>query len=103
MILILSVTDRELQEWWPDLGTVVADLRRIRQDSVAEALLDAVRGGATSSEILGEVGVVLRENSVLRAALSDNAQCAWDGAMADVHRAFAGSRLADWLARLTKR
>lgn len=97
------MTDRELQEWWPDLGTVVADLRRIKQDSVAEQLLDAVRGGATSGEILGEVGVVLRNHLPLRAALSDLAQRAWDDAMKDVHRAFPGSRFADWLARMKKR
>lgn len=87
------MTDRELHEledWWPDLGTVVADLRRIQQNSVVEQLLDAVRGGATSSEILGEVGVVLREHVALRAALNERAQSAWDAALADVQRAFPG-------------
>lgn len=101
--ILFCVTDRELQEWWPDLGAVVGDLRRIKQNSAAESLLDAVRGGATSSEILGEVGAVLRNHSPLRAALSEPAQRAWDGAMKDVHRAFPGSQLAEWLARLTGR
>jgi hypothetical protein len=97
------MTDAELAQWWPHLGKVVADLRRIHQAAVADRLVDAVRGGATSSEILGEIGIVLRHHYPLRSQLSDAAASAWDTVMADVHRAFPGSRLADWWARLTGR
>jgi len=69
---------------------------------VADLLVDAVRAGATSTEILGGVGVVLREHRALRSGLSDSAASAWDAVMADVHRAFPGSSLADWIARLSR-
>lgn len=97
------MTDAELQAWWPDLGTVVAELRRTDQPAVADLLIDAVRAGATSSEILGGVGVVLRDHRALRSQLSDSAASAWDAVLADVYRAFPGSRLAHWFARLTRR
>lgn len=97
------MTDAELQAWWPDLGIVVADLRRIDRPAVADLLLDAVRAGATSTEILGGVGVVLREHRALRSQLTDSARSAWDAVMADVNRAFPGLRLAEWFARLTRR
>ena len=72
------MTDAELQTWWPDLATVVAELRRIGQPAVADLLVDAVRAGATSSEILGGVGAVLRSHRALRSRLSDSAATAWD-------------------------
>ncbi len=34
--------EAELQRWWPDIGTVVAELRRIERSDVADPLLDAV-------------------------------------------------------------
>jgi hypothetical protein len=97
------MTDAELQRWWPDLGTVVAELRRAHRPDVADLLVDAVRAGASSSEILGGIGVVLRDHRVLRSQLGDSAASAWDAVMADVYRAFPGSRLAHWFARLTGR
>ncbi len=103
MILLLGVTDPGLQEWWPDLGTVVADLRRIHQNGLAELLLDAIRGGATSSEILGEVGVVLRNHSPLRAALSEPATPPWRTSIALSQvpvwqNGSTGSQSAEWEA-----
>ena len=97
------MTDVELQAWWPDLGTVVAELRRADQPGVADVLVAAVRAGATSGEILDGVGVVLRENSALRSQLSSSGASAWDAVLADVYRAYPGSRLGHWLARLTRR
>ena len=97
------MTDAELQTWWPDLGTVVAELRRIDRAAEADLLVDAVRAGATSGEILGGVGVVLRDHGALRSQLSDSAASAWDAVMADVHGAFPGSSLAEWFARIGRR
>lgn len=95
--------DAELKAWWPDLGTVVAELRRSGQPAVADLLVDAVRAGATSTEILGGVGLVLRDHRALRSQLSKSAVSAWDAVLADVYRAYPGSRLSHWLARLTGR
>lgn len=97
------MTDAELQSWWPDLGAVVAELRRSDRPAVADLLVDAVRAGATSGEILDGVGGVLREHRGLRSKLSDSAASAWDAVMADVRRAYPGSRLGHWLGRLTRR
>lgn len=95
--------DAELQRWWPDLGTVVAELRRIERSDVADRLLDAVRGGATSSEILGYVGILLREQRTLYSQISESAALAWDAVMANVNRAYPVGRLMHWLTRLRRR
>jgi hypothetical protein len=97
------MTDDQLQRWWPDLGTVVAELRRAGHLVVADLLVDAVRAGATSGEILDGVGVVLRDHRELRSQLGESAARAWDAVMAELHRAYPGSRLAHWFARLTRR
>ncbi len=97
------MTDAELQEWWPDLGTVVAALRYAGRADVADRLVGAVRAGASSSEILDGVGVVLRDERGLRSRLGDPARRAWDAVMADVRRAFPGSGLGHWLSRLRPR
>ena len=83
------MTDAELRAWWPDLGTVVAELRRADQPAVAESLVDAVRAGATCGEILDCVGVLLREHRALRRRLGDSGATAWDAVAADVYRAYA--------------
>jgi hypothetical protein len=86
------VTDDELDRWWPDLAAVVAELRRDNQPQAADRLLDAVHAGATSSEILGGVGVVLREQRAFRSKLSDAVAKSWDTVMADVDKAFPPSK-----------
>ena len=96
------MTDAQLREWWPDLGTVVVALREAGRGDVADRLVDAVRAGASSSEILGDVGLVLREERALRSRLGDPARRAWDGVRADVRRAFPGAWLGHWLHRLTR-
>jgi hypothetical protein len=97
------VTDAQLREWWPDLGAVVAALREAGRADVADRLVDAVRGGATSTEILGRVGLVLRDERPLRSKVGDPARRAWDAVMADVSRAFPGFWLGHWLNRLRPR
>jgi len=97
------VTDDELDRWWPDLGAVVAELRRANRPDAADLLLDAVRAGSTSSEILGGVGAVLRQRRAFRSQLSDAAARSWDAVMADVDKAFPPSKPLQWLGRPTKR
>jgi len=97
------MTDAELKAWWPDLGTVVEELRKSDQPAVADLLVNAVRAGATSGEILDNIGSVLREYRLLRSKLSAPAASAWDAVMADVYRAYPGLRIAHWFARLTRR
>ena len=91
------MTDDELQRWWPDLGAVVAELRRAGQPAVADRLVDAVSAGSTSGEILGGVGVVLREQRALRSQLGDAAAGAWDAVIAEVDRAFPAAKPLQWI------
>jgi hypothetical protein len=44
------MTDEELQTSWPDLGAVVAELRRI-DATLADRLVDAVQYSSTSGEL----------------------------------------------------
>ena len=97
------MTDTELKKWWPDLGTVVGELRRIGRSDVADLLLDAVRAGATSSEILGNIGIVLRNHRALYSQVSGAAAAAWDAVMAGVNRAYPGGGLLHWFTRLKRR
>lgn len=92
------MTDDELKHWWLDLGAVVIELRRIDQSSIADLLVDTVRAGATSSEILGGVGKVLKNHYALHSQLSDAAQNAWDAVMVKVFRAFPDLMFSYWLA-----
>lgn len=96
------MTDDELKECWPELGVVVAELRLIGQVEVADRLVDTFLSGSTSSEIVGHIALILRDHHALRVQLSDAAQNAWDTIMADVSRAFRGSKFALWLARLSR-
>ena len=93
------MTDDELDRWWPDLGAVVAELRRAGQSAAADSLLDAVRAGSTSSEILGGVGAVLREQRAFRSKLGDAAAKSWDAVMADVDKAFPPAKPLQWFNR----
>jgi hypothetical protein len=97
------VTDAELLEWWPDLGTVVVALRQARSADVADRLVDAVRAGATSGEILAAVGAVLGDEGALRSGLGEPARRAWDSVVADVRRAYPGGSVGHWLSRLRPR
>lgn len=94
--------DTELDRWWPDLGTVVAELRRANQTAAADSLVDAVRAATTSGEILGGVGAVLRERRAFRSQLSESAAKSWDAVMADVDKAFPGAKPVQWLGPKTK-
>jgi hypothetical protein len=93
------VTDGELKTWWPDLWAVATELRRINQSAVADLLVDAVRAGSTSGEIIDGVASVLRSRQELRRELSDAGMTAWDAVLADVYRAYPGARFSHWFAR----
>ena len=95
--------DAELEKWWPDLGIVIAELRRAERPDVAYLLLEAVRAGTCSAEILGSMGIILRNHRALCSQMSDSGKSAWDAVMADVYRAYPLRRLAEWFARLTMR
>ena len=93
------ITDADLRNSWPDLAIVVAELRRIERSEVADQLVGAVSIASSSSEILGGVGVVLRDRRALRTRLSEPGKRAWNLVIADVHRAYPLSRLREWWAR----
>ncbi|MCX5850314.1 MAG: hypothetical protein NTW65_12845 [Deltaproteobacteria bacterium] len=96
------MTDTELQKWWPELGVVVMELRCIGQSDVADLLVEAVLRMGSSSEILGGIGVVLRDYRPLRFGLSNNAKRAWDAVMSDVYRAFPSLIISHWIYWLTR-
>ena len=95
--------DEELHAWWPDLGNLVAELRRAGQSEAADRLAEAAAAGGTSGEILSDVGVVLRDHRALRSRLGAAGTGSWDAVMADVDRAYPGTRWSRWLTRLKGR
>ena len=97
------MTGTDLSKSWPELGNLAAELRRVDQALVADRLIAAVRAGSTSGEVFDGVGVVLRDHRTLRSRLGDAGARAWDAVMADVNRAYPGSRIGHWLARLVRR
>ena len=97
----LVFVDDALQAWWPDFATLVAELRRIGRSDVADLLVDAVRAGACGSEILGNIGIVLRSHRALWSQLDNPGARAWDLVMADVNRSDPLRRLVEWFYRVT--
>lgn len=80
------MTDAERRAWWPELYTVEAELRAIGRHDIADDLDRSVLGSAMSSELLGNVGLVLRTHEVQRSRLSAEGRGAWDRIMRDVNR-----------------
>lgn len=95
------MTDADLRAWWPDLGLVVTELRRLNHTDEAGRLLNAVAAGATSSEILGLVGIVLLHSRALRSELNSQVRASWDRVMTDIDRAYPPTfRFNHWLTEL---
>lgn len=95
------MTDADLASWWPDLGQVVVELRRLNHHDEADRLLDAVATGATSTEILGAVGLILLQSGNLRSGFTRQNKTSWDRVMADVNCAYPPNfRFNHGLARL---
>lgn len=97
------MTDDELKNCWPELGVIVVELRLINQPAVADKLVAAFLAGSTSSEVVGGIGIILRDHRALRPQLSNLAIDAWDAIMADITRTLRGSKFAQWLDQLTRR
>jgi hypothetical protein len=91
-----------LREWWPDFDLLVSELRRVGADDAAGQLMDALRGGATSTEILGGVGLVLHAHRGLRKSLSAAGARAWEAVSANVDKAFPGRRVWYFLRHFFK-
>jgi hypothetical protein len=97
------MTDAELLSWWPDLGQVVIELRRLNHPAEADRLLDAVAAGATSTEILGSVGLIFLRAGNLRSELTRQNKASWDRVMADINYAYPPNfRFNHWLARFDR-
>lgn len=99
----ISKNDSELQAWWPDLGRVVAQLRRLGHPDEADHLLDAVAAGATSGEILGLVGKELLRCRAIRAEFAGEEKASWDRVMKEIDRAYPPCfRFNQWVVRLDR-
>lgn len=94
------MTNEPPPAYWPQFDVLVAELRCCDQSALADLLVDAVRAGATSGEILDGVGCALREGQASRSHLNAAGQSAWDAVLADVRRAYPGSKFGHWLGRL---
>jgi hypothetical protein len=91
-----------LAAWWPDLAVVMEALRAAGRDGVADELMDAMRGGATSTEILGRIGLVLDRHGGRFSGLDGPARAAAKRVEATVEGAFPGSGLRRRLRRLLR-
>lgn len=80
------MTDDERRAWWPELYEVEAALRALGRHDIADDLDRSVRGSATSGELLGNVGLVLRTHDVQRSRLGVESKGAWDRIMRDANR-----------------
>jgi len=85
--------------WWPPYAIVTDGLRRVGRDDIADALRDAVQGGATGTEIIGRVGLVLRAHDRRRALLAPDEKRAWDAMMRRVNRLNPPQALVYWILR----
>ena len=80
------MTDDARRAWGPELYAVTAELRALGRHDIADDLERSVAGSATSSELLGNVGLVLRTHDVQRSRLDVEGRGAWDRIMRDVNR-----------------
>ena len=80
------MTEDEHRAWWPELYAVTAALRALGRHDIADDLDRSVAGSATSGELLGNVGLVLRRQDVQRSRLGPEGRGAWDRIMRDVNR-----------------
>lgn len=93
------MTGDERRAWWPELYVVTAELRALDRHDIADDLDRSVAGSATSSELLGNVGLVLRAHDVQRSRLGAEGRGAWDRIMRDINRGYPVRALAYRLRR----
>ncbi|MHB0963440.1 MAG: hypothetical protein ACYC5V_09565 [Gemmatimonadaceae bacterium] len=94
------MTDDGRRAWWPELYVVTAELRALGRHDIADDLDRSVSGSATSSELLGNVGLVLRTHDVQRSRLGVDGRGAWDRIMRDANRGSPLRALAYRLRRV---
>jgi|RhiMetdeSRZDD1v2_1073273.scaffolds.fasta_scaffold306729_2 hypothetical protein len=97
------MTDVELAATWPNLGTLVSELRRLERAELADRLVDSVQYASTSGEIYSDVGNALTEYRAVRRSLSGAASAAWEGVMEDIERAYGMPGVMRWLMRMWRR
>lgn len=88
------MTDDARRAWWPELYAVTAELRALGRHDIADDLDRSVAGSATSSELLGNVSLVLRSHDVQRSRLGVEGKNAWDRIMRDANRSYPLRALA---------
>jgi hypothetical protein len=84
---------------WPELDTLVTELRERDCVQLADKLVDAVSYASTSGEIYNNVGATLLAHRAQRKVLSAGGAAAWDKVLDHVDRLYGPARLGDWLAR----
>ncbi len=94
------MTEDERRAWWPELYAVTAELRALGRHDIADDLDRSVAGSATSGELLGNVGLVLRTHDVQRSRLGPEGRAAWDRIMRDVNQSYPLRRLAYRMRRV---
>jgi hypothetical protein len=94
------MSDEELHAWWPSLGTVLIKLRAAGHALLADRLVDAIRSAAMGSEVLGNVGLLLRAHDAQRASLDAEGKRAWDAVMVDVNGRHTPRALAYRIRRI---
>jgi hypothetical protein len=97
------MTDAELEATWPNLGTLVSELRRHERAELADRLVNSVQYASTSGEIYSDVGNALTEYRAVRRSLSSAASAAWESVMEDIERAYGMPRFFRWLFRMWRR
>jgi hypothetical protein len=97
------MTDAELAATWPNLGTLVSELRRLKRAELADRLVDSVQYASTSGEIYNGVGNALTEHRGVRRSLSTPASTAWEAVIEDIERAYGMPGVMRWLMRMWRR
>ena len=78
-----------------DADVLIAELRRIGEPALAEAL-DRAQYGSTSGEILNGIGAALLHHRDVKPKLGDEGRRAWDNLRAEVDRAYPGWTFRSW-------
>ena len=88
---------------WPDLDTVVSELRHRDCAPLADKLVDAASCGSTSGEIYNNLGATLYQHRAQRKLLRAAGAAAWDRVLDHIDRLYGPARLGDWLVRRWRR
>ena len=89
----------ETPSGWAEFDSLVTALRSIGSPQVAQELVDAMLAGATGSEILGDIGLVLLRRRGVRQRLTGAPAQDWDAVADAVARGWPGWRRRYFAAR----